>query len=76
MAEKRQGIVTQLRNFGDNKNIVPCSNNTKVYINLKDSDRLIKLVQYKHQQGGKITTVGVDLYFPKEHRKWLEENIG
>jgi hypothetical protein len=76
MAEKRQEIVTQLRSLGDNKNIVLYTNDARVYRKLQDSDKLLKLVRYEQEQGGKIATVGVDLYFPKEHRKWLEKNIG
>lgn len=67
--------MTQLRNLGDNKTVVLYTNDARVYRNLQDSDKLLKIVQYEQEQGGKIATVGVDLYFPKEHRKWLGKNI-
>ena len=76
MVGKRREIVTQLRDLGDNKNVVLYTNDAKVYRNLQDSDKLLKIVPYEQEQGGKIATVGVDLYFPKEYRKWLEKDIG
>ena len=77
MAEKRREIVTQLRNLGDNKTIVLYTNDAQVYRNLQDSEKLLKIVPYEQEQGSKVATmVGVDLYFPKEYRKWLEKNIG
>jgi len=76
MGGKRQPIVTELRNLGDSKTIVVYTNDDRIYRNLCDSVRPIKIVPYEQEQGGKIAIVGVDLYFPKEYRKWLEKRIG
>ena len=66
----------ELRNLGDNRTIVAHTNDNQVYRKLRDSVKPIKIVPYEQEQGGKIVMVAVDLYFPKGHRKWLEENFG
>ena len=76
MRGERQGIVTKLRNLGDGTTIVLHTNDNWVYRKLRDSARLIKIVPYEQEQGGKLSVVSVDLYFPKECRKWLEKTIG
>ena len=69
-------ILTELRDTGDNRTVVLHTNDNRVYRKLCDSGKLIKIVPYEQEQGGKAVVVGVDLYFPKEYRKWLEKNIG
>ena len=76
MREDRQGIVTELRNFGDGRNIVLYTNDNRVYRKVLESVKPIKIVPYEQEQGGKLAVLGVDLYFHKEYRKWLEKNIG
>ena len=76
MRGERQGIVTELRNLGDDRTIVLYTNDNRVYRKVLESVKPIKIVPYKQEQGGRLTVVGVDLYFPKEYRKWLEKNIG
>jgi hypothetical protein len=67
--------VTELRDLGDNRTLVLYTNDSWVYRKLRDSARLIKIVPYEQEQGGKVAVLGVDLYFPKEYRKWLEKTI-
>jgi hypothetical protein len=69
-------IVTELRDLGDNRTVVIYTNDNRVYRNLCESVKPIKIVPYEQEQGGKLTMLGVDLYFPKEYRKWLGKNIG
>ena len=76
MRGERQGIVTELRNVGDGTTIVLYTNDNRVYRKVLELVQPIKIVPYEQEQGGKLTVVGVDLYFPKEYRKWLEKNIG
>ena len=68
--------MTELRNLGDGITIVLYTNDNRVYRKVLESVKPIKMVPYEQKQGGKLTVVGVDLYFPKEYRKWLEKNIG
>ena len=68
--------MTELRNLGDNRTIVLYTNDNPVYRNLRDSGKPIKIVPYEQERGGKVAVVGVDIYFPKEYRKWLGKNIG
>jgi len=68
--------VTELRNLGDNRTVVLYTNDNRVYRKIRDSAKPIKIVPYEQEQGGKIVMVGVDIYFPKEYRKWLEKDIG
>jgi len=68
--------VAGLRDLGDNRTLVLHTNDNWVYIKLRDSARLIKIVPYEQEQGGKLAIIAVDLYFPKEYRKWLEKTIG
>ena len=68
--------MTELRNLGDNRTVVLYTNDDSVYRNLRDSGKPIKIVPYEQEQGGKVAMIGVDLYFPKEYRKWLRKNIG
>ena len=68
--------MTKLRDLGDNRTLVLHTNDNRIYIKLQDSAKLIKVIPYEQEQGGKATLVAVDLYFPKECRKWLEKTIG
>jgi hypothetical protein len=76
LGEKRQSIVTELRNLGDDRTIVLHTNDNRVYRKVLESVKPVKIVPYEQEQGGKVAMIGVDLYFPKEYRKWLEKNIG
>jgi len=76
MKTERQAIVTELRNLGDNTAVVLYTNDNQLYRKLRDSADYIKIVPYEQEQGGKIAMVGVDLYFCKKYRRWLEQNIG
>jgi hypothetical protein len=76
MREERQGVVAELRNFGDGRTIVLHTNDNRVYRKVLDLVKPIKIVPYEQEKEGKLTVVGVDLYFPKEDRKRLEKNIG
>jgi len=76
MKEERQAIVTEIRDLGDNRTLVLYTNDNRVYRKFRDSVKCIKIVPYEQEQEGKIVMVGVDIYFPKEYRKWLEKNIG
>lgn len=69
-------MASELRSLGDNRTIVVHTNDNQVYRKLLDSVKPIKIVPYEQEQGGKAALVAVDLYFPKEHRKWLEKKIG
>jgi len=75
MKGERQAIVTELRDLGDNRTLVLHTNDNRVYRKFRDSVGPIKIVPYEQEQGAKVAIVGVDLYFPKEYRKWLEKNI-
>ena len=68
--------MTELRDLGDNRTLVLYTNVNRVYRKFRDSVKFIKIVPYEQEQGGKVVMVGVDIYFPKEYRKWLEKNIG
>jgi len=68
--------VTELRELGDNRTVVVHTNDNRVYRKLRDSAKPIKIVPYEQEQGEKVALVAVDLYFPKEYRKWLEKSIG
>lgn len=68
--------MTRLRDLGDNRTLVLHTDDNYVYIKLRDSTKLIKVVPYEQEQGGKATLVAVDLYFPKKCRDWLEKTIG
>ena len=76
MKEEKQAIRTELRDFGDNKTIVLYTNDNRVYSKFRDSVKSIKIVPYEQKQVGRVVMVGVDIYFPKEYRKWLGKNIG
>ena len=76
MKGERQEIVTELRNLGDSGTVVLYTNDNHVYRKLRDSSKLVKIVAYEQEQGGKVAMLGVDLYFPKEYRKWLEKDFG
>jgi hypothetical protein len=69
-------LMTRLRDLGDNRTLVLHTDENRVYMKLRDSAKLIKLVPYEQEQGGKATLVAVDLYFPKKCRNWLEKIIG
>jgi hypothetical protein len=73
---KRQSIVTELRNLGDDRTIVLYTNDNRVYRKVLESVKPVKIVPYEQEQGGRIVIVGVDVYLPKEYRKWLGKNIG
>ncbi len=68
--------MAELRDLGDGKTIVLHANNNRIYRKVLESVKPIKIVPYEQEQGGKLTLVGIDLYFPKEYRKRLEMNIG
>lgn len=68
--------MTELRNLGDDRTIVLYTNDNRVYRKVLESVKPVKIVPYEQEQGGKVAMIGVDLYFPKEYRKWLEKNIG
>jgi hypothetical protein len=76
MSKKEKSIVTELRDLGDGRTIVLYTNDDLVYKKVLDLANPIKIVPYEQEQGGKATVLGADLYFPKEHRSWLEKNIG
>lgn len=76
MKGKKQAIVTELRDLGDKRTVVVYTNDNQVYKKLRDAVEPIKIVPYEQEQVGKIVMVGVDIYFPKEYRKWLEKDIG
>ncbi len=68
--------VTELRNLGDNRTVVLYTNDNQVYRKVRELARPIKTVPYEKEQRGKPVMVGVDVYFLKGDRKWLEENLG
>jgi len=72
---EKQAIRTELRDFGDDKTIVLYTNDNRVYRQLRESAKLIKIVPYEQEQGGELALVAVDLYFPKECRKWLKNRL-
>jgi hypothetical protein len=72
LSRETQEIVIELRNLGYSRTVVLYTNDNQVYRKLQDSGKLIKIVTYEQEQGGKVAILRVDLYFPKEHRKWLE----
>ena len=76
MKGERQATVTELRDLGDHRTVVLYTNDNRVYSKIRDSVKPIKIVPYEQEQGAKIVMVGVDIYFPKEYRKWLEYNFG
>jgi hypothetical protein len=76
MSGMGQTLVTEIRNLGDNRTVVLYTNDNRVYRKIRDSIKPIKIVPYEQEQGTKIVMVGVDVYFPKEYRQWLEKNIG
>ena len=76
MNAERQAIVTELRDLGDNRTLVLYTNDNQVYRKFRDSVEFTKIVPYEQEQGGKVVMVGVDIYLPKEYRKWLKKNIG
>jgi hypothetical protein len=76
MKGERRVSVTELRNLGDNRTIVLYTNDNRVYRKILYSVEPIKIVPYEREQGAKMVMVGVDIYFPKEYRKWLEYNFG
>jgi hypothetical protein len=69
----RQETVTELRSLGDSKTMVVYTNENRVYKNLQESVKPLKVVLYEQEQEGKIATVGADLYFPASCRKLLEK---
>jgi hypothetical protein len=71
-----KGEIAELRNLGDGRTVLLYTNDNRVYRRLRDSGKLVKVVPYEQEQGGKVAMVGVDVYFPKEYRKWLGKNIG
>ena len=68
--------MAELRNFGDGRTIVLYTNDSRAYRKVLESVKPINIVPYEQEQGGKLAVLGVDLYFHKEYRKWLEKNIG
>jgi len=73
---EKQLTTTELRSLGDSRTVVLYTNDNRVYRKIRDSVKPIKIVPYEQEQRGKMVMVAVDLYFPKEYRKWLEENLG
>ena len=67
--------MTELRGLGDNKTIVLHTNDNQVYRELLALVKPLKIIPYEQEQEGRTTMVGVDLYFPREYRKWLERYI-
>lgn len=76
MKDAQPKKVTELRNLGDNRTIVLYTNDNQVHRKVRDQASPIKTVPYEKEQRGKTVMVGVDVYFRKGHRKWLEENLG
>ena len=68
--------MTELRYLGDNRTLVLYTNDNRVYRKFRDSVEFTKIVPYEQEQGGKVVMVGVDIYLPKEYRRWLKKNIG
>ena len=68
-------MTSEIRDYGDEKQIVLHTTNNATYQRLKGSVKVIKQVDYEQEQKKKVALVGVDLYFPKRYGKWLERQI-
>lgn len=68
--------MAELRDLGDDRTIVLYTSDNEVYRKVLESVKPVKIVPYEQEQKGKVALIGVDLYLPREYRKWLEKNIG
>jgi hypothetical protein len=76
MRGEKEATVAELRSLGDSRTVVLHTNDNQLYKKLRDSAKLISIVPYQQEQGERVALVAVDLYFPKECGKWLQENFG
>ena len=72
----RVEMTTEIRSYGDRKTVVVYTDDKQVYRRLRKSTRCIRIIPYEQKQRTKIALVGVDLYFQRKHRAWLEKLLG
>jgi len=65
-----------LRDYGDNKNIVLYTEDNELYQRLRSSTKCFNDIPYwfDDKKIGWIQ-VGVDLYFPKRFKRWVEHQL-
>ena len=68
-------MTAEIRDYGANGMIVLYTDSQPVYGQLKNLKRALNEVPYYHEQKGVLRMVGVDLYFKKKYKSWLEEGI-
>lgn len=70
-------MVTEIREFGDNRTIVLYTDEKKLATRLKHSAKCFKAIEYEQEQAKRkaVVTVAMDLYFPKRYHRWLDRQI-
>lgn len=69
-------MVTEIRDYGNGRTIVLYTNENAVFQRFRDSAKCLRVIPYEQDQKKKVALVGVDLYFNKKYRNWLEKRIG
>ena len=71
--------MIEIRDFGDKRTIVLYTDENKVYQKYRDLKKVIKVIPYTQTQTikkeQKEVMVGVDIYFPKTSKNWLEKGV-
>lgn len=68
-------MTNEISDYDHNGTLVLYTNEEGVYQSLKDSVKILSISPYERVVNGKYTTVGYDIWFLKEHRKWIEQHI-
>jgi hypothetical protein len=67
-------MTKEIREYGDGKTLVCYTDNSKLYQELLQSQKLIKAIIYEQHYVDAIRSpIGADLYFPRKDRRWLEQ---
>jgi len=76
MAEKKREAVTEIREFGDKKTVVVYTEDNEVYNKLKRTAKKIVFYEmWKYLYPHRVKNVAVDLYFPKNKKDVLKQQI-
>ena len=69
-------MVTEIRDYGDNRTIVVYTNENTVASNLKARKQLLKEIEYCQDTKHGIRCVGEDFYFPKRQLRSICKSLG
>jgi len=71
-------MVTEIREFGDNKTIVVFTNERQVATRIQNWNECYKVIEYEQEQfsKGRVGLVGLDLYLPKRLERRVRKLCG